>query len=96
MLARNHGQPASTTTFGKEMKVFHQRIVRGVADWKQVLLCAKWNGAVGNFNAHVAALPDVDWLEVSRRFIEESVGLVWSPLTTQIESHESTSAYLDA
>ncbi len=87
MLSRTHGQPASPTTLGKEMAnlVHRLRLQRdGVA---QVDLLGKINGAVGNYNAHLAAYPDVDWPRLARDLVE-SLGLGWSPYTTQIEPHD--------
>jgi adenylosuccinate lyase len=87
MLARTHGQEASPTTVGKEMAVFAARVERQLRALKAQDYLGKLNGAVGNFNAHVFACPEVDWIEHSRRFVE-GLGLVWNPLTTQIESHD--------
>lgn len=87
MLAHTHGQPASPTTVGKELAVFVYR-------WKSILnilnsikLRGKFSGAVGNFNAHTASFPNLDWLEISKSFVE-NLGLEFNPLTTQIESHD--------
>jgi adenylosuccinate lyase len=87
MLARTHGQEASPTTVGKEMAIFAARLERQMNHLRRQEYLGKFNGAVGNFNAHLSAYPEVDWLEHSRRFVE-SFGLVWNPLTTQIESHD--------
>jgi adenylosuccinate lyase len=95
MLARTHGQPASPTTLGKEVANFVARIRRGKQRWHSVAILGKWNGAVGNFNAHVAAAPDVDWPTVNRRFVE-SIGLQYNPYTTQIEPHDWIAEYCDA
>ncbi len=95
MLARTHGQPASPTTLGKEVANFVARVRRGMQRWQSVAVLGKWNGAVGNFNAHVAAAPDVDWPHVNQRFIE-SVGLQYNPHTTQIEPHDWIAEYCDA
>ena len=87
MLSHTHGQPATPTTLGKELAVFVQRLRRQVAAVRRVELLGKFNGAVGTHGAHLAAYPDMDWLDISRRLVE-SFGLVWNPLTTQIESHD--------
>ena len=96
MLARTHGQPASPTTMGKELAVFAHRLRRQQALFKQVGILGKINGAVGNFNAHLAAYPEVDWMEFSRAFVEESLGLEHNPHTTQIESHDYLAGYCHA
>jgi adenylosuccinate lyase len=95
MLARTHGQPASPTTLGKEFANFAVRLQRAQQRWSAVAILGKWNGAVGNFNAHVAALPDVDWPAVSRSFVE-SLGLTYNTWTTQIEPHDWIAEYCDA
>ncbi len=87
MLARTHGQEASPTTVGKEMAIFAARIDRQLKQLRNQEYLGKFNGAVGNYNAHAFAYPEVDWIEHSRAFVE-SLGLVWNPLTTQIESHD--------
>ena len=87
MLARTHGQPATPTTFGKELAVFAHRL-RTALD--EVALCrypGKFNGASGTYSAHVSAWPSANWPAVSKAFVE-SLGLEWNPLTTQIESHD--------
>lgn len=93
MLSRTHGQPATPTTFGKEIAVFVYRITKLLADIDTVRLSGKFSGATGTFSAHVVAAPDVDWIRVSREFVE-SLGLEWNPLTTQIESHDAQAALL--
>ncbi|MEZ5513535.1 MAG: adenylosuccinate lyase [Steroidobacteraceae bacterium] len=95
MLARTHGQPASPTTLGKEFANVVARLVRARRRWHAVEILGKWNGAVGNYNAHVAALPTVDWPGVSRRFVE-SLDLTWNEYTTQIEPHDWIAEYADA
>ncbi len=95
MLARTHGQPASPTTLGKEVANFVARLRRAERRWSAVEILGKWNGAVGNFNAHQAALPEVDWPAVSRGFIE-SLGLACNAYTTQIEPHDWIAEYCDA
>jgi adenylosuccinate lyase len=88
MPSHTHGQPASPTTLGKELAVFAARWQRLLATIRAVPLLAKFNGAVGTYGAHLAAYPEVDWIELSRRFVE-GFGLTWNPLTTQIESHDA-------
>ncbi len=95
MLSRTHGQTASPTTLGKEFANVVARLRRGRARLDKVEILAKFNGAVGNYNAHVAALPRVDWPAVSRKFIE-SQGLAWNPYSTQIEPHDWIGEYCDA
>jgi adenylosuccinate lyase len=95
MLARTHGQPATPTTLGKEIANFTARLRRAQRRWESVAILGKWNGAVGNFNAHVAALPAVDWPATSRAFVE-SLGLEFNPYTTQIEPHDWIAEYCDA
>jgi len=95
MLARTHGQPASPTTLGKEIANFIARLRRVHQRWSGVGILGKWNGAVGNFNAHFAAAPNIDWPAVSRSFIE-SLGLQSNPYTTQIEPHDWIAEYCDA
>jgi adenylosuccinate lyase len=87
MLARTHGQPASPTTLGKEMRNVVARLERQIEQIKQVSILGKINGATGNYNAHVVAYPEVDWPQFSSNFVE-SLGLSWNPLTTQIEPHD--------
>jgi adenylosuccinate lyase len=95
MLARTHGQTASPTTLGKEVANVVWRLERQLATFTAVEPLAKMNGAVGNFNAHIVAYPEVDWPEASKEFIE-SLGLVWNPFTTQIEPHDWVAEYCDA
>jgi adenylosuccinate lyase len=95
MLARTHGQPASPTTLGKEIANFIARLRRAHERWSAVGILGKWNGAVGNFNAHFAAAPNIDWPVVSRSFVE-SLGLQSNPYTTQIEPHDWIAEYCDA
>lgn len=87
MLARTHGQVASPTTMGKEMANVVSRIRRQLEQIKKAPIFGKMNGAVGNYNAHIAAYPNVDWPGVSSRFVA-SLGISWNPLTTQIEPHD--------
>jgi adenylosuccinate lyase len=95
MLSRTHGQTASPTTLGKEFANVTARLRRARARFEKVEILAKWNGAVGNYNAHVAALPAVDWPAVSRRFVE-SQGFTWNEYSTQIEPHDWIGEYCDA
>jgi adenylosuccinate lyase len=94
MLARTHGQEASPTTLGKEMAIFAARLERQAAHLRRQDYLGKFNGAVGNFNAHHFAVPALDWLGHSHRFVE-SLGLAWNPLTTQIESHDYMAEMFD-
>ncbi len=95
MLSRTHGQPASPTTLGKEMANFAARLVRQADGLGRVQVLGKMNGAVGNYNAHKIAYPDLDWPQISRRFVE-NLGLSLSPHTTQIEPHDWMAEYFDA
>jgi adenylosuccinate lyase len=95
MLARTHGQPATPTTVGKEMANFAVRLERQRSGFAAVRIAGKFNGAVGNFNAHLAAFPDIDWQAESRRFVE-SLGLEPNLHTTQIEPHDWIAEYCDA
>ncbi len=95
MLARTHGQPATPTTFGKEMNVFLSRLRRAVAAISSAPLTGKLNGATGTFAAHVAALPEVDWPKFSTAFVR-SLELEPVLLTTQIEPHDTLAALCDA
>src|SRR5580765_5582666 len=95
MPARTHGQPASPTTLGKEFGNFVARLTRAQRRWAAVSILGKWNGAVGNFNAHVAAVPGVDWPAIARSFVD-SLGLDYNPWTTQIEPHDWIGEYCDA
>jgi adenylosuccinate lyase len=95
MLSRTHGQPASPTTLGKEIANFAARLARARARLAGVEILGKSNGAVGNYNAHLAAYPDVDWEAVSRAFVE-GLGLGWNRFTTQIEPHDWIAEYADA
>ncbi len=87
MLSRTHGQPASPTTLGKELSNFVYRLRNQVSTLAETPIKGKMNGAVGNFNAHYSAYPDVDWLAHSEAFVK-SLGLTWNPYTTQIEPHD--------
>ncbi|MDT8409067.1 MAG: adenylosuccinate lyase [Wenzhouxiangellaceae bacterium] len=87
MLSRTHGQSASPTTLGKEIANVVFRLRRQRRQLRRVEISGKINGAVGNFNAHIAACPEIDWPAVARDFVED-LGLVWNPYTTQIEPHD--------
>lgn len=96
MLARTHGQPASPTRLGKEMEVFAERINRQLALLTAIPHTAKFGGATGNFNAHHAAYPSVDWIEFANRFVTLHLGLTRSHPTTQIEHYDHLAAQFDA
>jgi len=87
MLSRTHGQPATPTTLGKEMANFAFRLRRARDQIAAVEMLGKINGAVGNYNAHLVAYPDVNWTAVAKSFVE-NLGLTWNPYTTQIEPHD--------
>ncbi|MDP2195447.1 MAG: adenylosuccinate lyase [Rhodocyclaceae bacterium] len=95
MLARTHGQPATPTTLGKEMANIAARLIRARARIADVAMLAKFNGAVGNYNAHLSAYPEIDWEAFARRFIE-SLGLAFNPYTIQIEPHDAMAELFDA
>ena len=95
MLSRTHGQPASPTTLGKEMANIAARLMRARAAIAGVAMCAKFNGAVGNYNAHLSAWPAFDWEGFNRRFIE-SLGLSFNAYTIQIEPHDAMAELFDA
>jgi len=96
MLARTHGQTASPTTIGKELAVFVHRLQRQSACIDSVELLGKLNGAVGNFNAHLSAYPQVDWVALAARVIEGGLGLKQNLFTTQIEPHDYMAELFDA
>jgi adenylosuccinate lyase len=95
MLSRTHGQTASPTTLGKEFANVVARLARIEKQFANIEILGKFNGAVGNYNAHVIAYPDADWKAISHRFIE-SLGLTPNPYTTQIEPHDWTAEYCHA
>jgi adenylosuccinate lyase len=95
MLARTHGQPASPTTLGKELANFVARLKRQTHQLARVEIFGKFNGAVGNFNAHAAAYPEADWPEISERFVT-SLDLLCARYTTQIEPHDWIAEYCQA
>lgn len=100
MLSRTHGQSASPTTVGKEIKVFSARLTRQLEELKRIEVLAKLNGATGNYNAHLIAYPDIDWQQFTSKFIAQlneklSVKLKVNPVSTQIESHDNIAELSD-
>ncbi len=95
MLARTHGQPASPTRLGKEVRVFIERINNQVKQLKEIPFSAKFGGATGNFNAHAAAYPGVDWVEFANHFVNDVLGLNRLQITTQIEHYDNMGALFD-
>ena len=95
MLSRTHGQAATPTTLGKELANVVARLRRQHGRLNAIRPLGKMNGAVGNFNAHSIAYPDVDWMQLSHDFVE-SLGIEWNPYTTQIEPHDYMAEYFDA
>jgi len=100
MLARTHGQPASPTTFGKEMKVFANRIKKQSNILKNIRISVKFSGATGNFNTHLVAYPKIDWIKFTKNFIESlnknrKIKLELNTLTTQIDPHDSEAEIFD-
>ncbi len=94
LLSRTHGQPASPTTIGKEMANVAYRLKRQYKQLENLEILAKINGAVGNYNAHLSAYPEIDWHAFSQEFVE-SLGVTWNPYTTQIEPHDYIAEYFD-
>lgn len=95
LMSRTHGQPASPSTLGKEMANVAVRLERQMKQIEAVEIMGKINGAVGNYNAHLSAYPEVDWHTLSQRFVT-SLGLHWNPYTTQIEPHDYIAELFDA
>jgi adenylosuccinate lyase len=95
MLARTHGQPATPTTLGKELANFVYRMQRQCEQFANVEICGKFNGAVGNFNAHAIAYPNADWIAISEKFLA-TLGLTPTRYTTQIEPHDWIAEYCQA
>lgn len=95
MMSRTHGQPASPTTLGKEMANVVYRLQRQLVQINSVPMLGKINGAVGNYNAHLSAYPDLDWPKLAKTFVE-SLGLDWNPYTTQIEPHDYIAELFDS
>ena len=96
MLARTHGQTASPTTIGKELAVFANRLQRQTKSIDSIEYLGKMNGAVGNYNAHLSAYPDVDWIAFSKDVIENRLGLTQNNFTIQIEPHDYMAELFDA
>lgn len=96
MLSRTHGQPASPTTLGKEFANVVYRLERQIAQTAAIPLLGKINGAVGNYNAHLSAYPEIDWEANAKEFIEGDLGLTFNPYTTQIEPHDYIAELFDA
>lgn len=94
LLSRTHGQPASPTTIGKEMANVAYRLKRQYKQLENLEILAKINGAVGNYNAHLSAYPEIDWHTFSQEFVE-SLGVTWNPYTTQIEPHDYIAEFFD-
>ena len=95
MLAHTHGQPASPTSLGKELMVYVYRLRRQLDYFNQIPFSAKFGGATGNFNAHLAAYPDVDWRSFGNNFVASYLGLERLQYTTQIENYDNMAAYFD-
>ncbi|XP_057510540.1 uncharacterized protein LOC130792916 isoform X3 [Actinidia eriantha] len=95
MLSRTHGQPASPTTLGKEMAIFAVRLSREKKEISQVEIMGKFAGAVGNYNAHLVAYPDIEWPQIAEEFVT-SLGLCFNPYVTQIETHDYMAKLFDA
>lgn len=96
MLARTHGQPASPTKLGKEIRVFVARVKEQLAQMEKVPFSAKFGGATGNFNAHYVAYPNTDWNAFAEKFVNEKLGLTRSYPTTQIEHYDNLASYFHA
>ncbi|WP_339386425.1 adenylosuccinate lyase [Vibrio caribbeanicus] len=96
LLSRTHGQPASPSTMGKEMANVVYRMQRQYNQVANIEILAKINGAVGNYNAHLSAYPQIDWHQFSKEFITESLEVSWNPYTTQIEPHDYIAELFDA
>jgi adenylosuccinate lyase len=96
MLSRTHGQPATPTRLGKEIAVFTERINKQVNLLRKIPVSAKFGGATGNFNAHHVAYPDVDWIDFANNFVNKTLGLDRSQITTQIEHYDNLAATFDS
>ena len=96
MLAHTHGQPASPTVLGKEIRVYVERLDKQLAQLRAIPYPAKFGGATGNFNAHAVAYPSVDWVAFANRFVNGTLGLERSQYTTQIEHYDNLAAIFDA
>lgn len=95
MLAKTHGQPASPTRLGKELSVFTERIAVQLQQLRAIAYSAKFGGATGNFNAHYAAYPEINWIEFANQFVNKSLGLSRSQYTTQIEHYDNLGSLFD-
>jgi len=93
MLARTHGQVASPTTLGKEIANVIARLQRQIHQLQTTAILGKMNGAVGNYNAHLVAYPEIAWHQVAKEFVEKKLGLTFNPFTTQIEPHDAMAEY---
>ncbi len=96
MLAKTHGQPASPTRLGKEIKVFAYRLERQIEQLKAVPVSGKFGGATGNFNAHLIAFPHIDWRDFANRFLTQRLGIEREQWTTQISNYDNLAALLEA
>lgn len=96
MLARTHGQPASPTKLGKELMVFADRLKEQYNSLIRVPFSAKFGGATGNFNAHFVAYPEINWIEFANEFVDETLGLTRSQITTQVEHYDNLAQLFDA
>ena len=96
MLAHTHGQPASPTTLGKEIYVFSDRLEQQFTLINTIPFSGKFGGATGNFNAHLVAFPDVDWVAFANQFMNEKLGIQRQNVTTQIEHYDNMAAFFDA
>lgn len=96
MLARTHGQPASPTRLGKEIMVYAERLKEQYNGLISTPFSAKFGGATGNFNAHFVAYPDVDWVEFANEFVDDTLGLTRSQITTQVEHYDNLARLFDA
>lgn len=95
MLAHTHGQPASPTRLGKEIMVFVERLEVQINSFKHITFAAKFGGATGNFNAHKAAFPTINWIEFANQFVNNNLGLSRSQHTTQVEHYDQFAAHCD-
>ncbi len=96
MLAKTHGQPASPTRPGKEIKVFSYRLRRQLEALDSVAISGKFGGATGNFNAHLCAFPEIDWRAFGAKFLSEKLGIEREEYTTQISNYDNLAAVFDA
>ncbi len=96
MLAKTHGQPASPTRLGKEIYVFVERLIEQIKLLQQIPVSSKFGGATGNFNAHSAAYPSIDWVSFGNNFVNQKLGLSRAQTTTQIEHYDHMAALFDA